>query len=242
MAQEAVGEALSYLNPREIRNKQYPVLLRRDAAASLIGAFSPVFSAENAQQGMSLLNDKVGEKIAASNITLIDDPLKADGMASRTFDAEGVASRRMAIVENGQLNTLFHNQKTAKKAGVETTGHAHKQSYKGAITVSPSNFYVKPGEQSYDEIVKGIEEGVVITGLSGLHSGVNQISGDFSLEAKGYVVKNGAIDTATNQLTIAGNFFELLNQVEAVGSDLEFPFGSIGSPSLLVQQLSVTSE
>ncbi|GAA0329317.1 TldD/PmbA family protein [Bacillus carboniphilus] len=247
IASTAVEEALSYLNPMSIPSKEYPVLLRNDTAASLISTFTPIFSAENAQQGMSQLKGKEGEQIAGENVCLIDDPFRKDGMFSRIFDAEGVASSKVSIIKNGKLNTLFHNLKTAKKAGVETTGHAFKNSYKGSVTVAPSNLYVQPGIKSYEMLVGEMKEGVIITELSGLHSGTNQISGDFSVAATGYYVKDGRIQSAANQMTIAGNFFELLNQIEEIGSDLKFSFGVpgsgyVGSPTLLVSGLSVTVE
>ncbi|TFB14260.1 TldD/PmbA family protein [Filobacillus milosensis] len=243
IAKKGVNEAISYLNPRSIENRKYKVLLRNDAATAILSSFSPVFSAENVQNGRSLLKDKVGEMIAGDNITLIDDPLHPDGNMSRNFDAEGVATKTVTVVEKGRLNTLFHNQKTAQKEDVETTGHAYKESYKDALTVATSNFYLKPGDQSYDELIKSIDEGVIITELSGLHSGVNEISGDFSIAAKGYYVKDGKVEGATNQLTVAGNFYDLLNDVKQIGSDLELAkrFGS-ASPSLLINQLSITSE
>ncbi|MDQ0351875.1 PmbA protein [Alkalibacillus filiformis] len=241
-AQKAVQEAVSYLNPLETDDKFYPVILRQDAARSLLDTFVTTFSAETAQQGMSKLKEKVGSKIAGDNINLVDDPFMKNRMGSRTFDAEGVATEKLNVVENGTLTTLLHNRKTAKKDGVKTTGHASKVSYKGTVNVAPSNFYIEPGSQSYDELVQGLDEGIVVTNLQGLHSGVNAISGDFSLAANGYYVKDGKIQGPTNLMTIAGNFFELLNEVNEVGSDLEFGPSNVGAPSLLLKGLSVTFE
>ncbi|WP_017185508.1 TldD/PmbA family protein [Alkalibacillus haloalkaliphilus] len=241
-AHKAVQEAVSYLNPLETDDKFYPVILRQDAARSLLDTFVTTFSAETAQQGMSKLKEKVGSKIAGDNINLVDDPFMKNRMGSRTFDAEGVATEKLNVVENGTLTTLLHNRKTAKKDGVKTTGHASKASYKGTVNVAPSNFYIEPGSQSYEELVQGMDEGIVVTNLQGLHSGVNAISGDFSLAANGYYVKGGEIQGPTNLMTIAGNFFELLNEVNEVGSDLEFGPSNVGAPSLLLKGLSVTFE
>ncbi|MGM8215999.1 TldD/PmbA family protein [Bacillaceae bacterium W0354] len=248
IAEEVVEEAVSQLSAKNIPDDEYKVILRNNAAAGLINTFTPIFSANNAQKGLSRLKEKVGKKIAGENITFIDDPFRRDGLGSRTFDAEGVASQKLAVVEKGKLNTLLHNRRTAKKDGVQSTGHAHKTSYKDSITVAPTNFVLEPGEKSYDQLVSSLDEGVIVTDLSGLHSGTNLISGDFSLAATGYYVKNGKVQYATNQMTIAGNFFELLNQVEEVGSDLEMTLmfggqnGYVGSASLLVNGLSVTVE
>jgi len=241
IAKEAAEEALKSLNEQSVANKKYPILFRRDAAADFIATFSSIFSAEEAQFGQSQLAGKTGETIAAQTVTLIDDPFHPLGLSNRNFDSEGVASRELTVVENGVLKTLLHNRKTAKKDGVETTGHAYK-SYKGTLSVSPSNFYLKPGQKGYVELVEGIEEGILITQLSGLHSGANAVSGDFSVAARGFYVKDGKIEAPTALMTIAGNFFTVLNDVVEAGSDLEFSTSGVGSPSLLIKELSVTME
>ncbi|MFC4411783.1 TldD/PmbA family protein [Chungangia koreensis] len=241
IAKEAAEEVLKSLNEKSVANKKYPVLFRRDAAAAFIATFNSIFSAEEAQFGQSLLAGKSGEKIAADTVTFIDDPFHPLGLSNRNFDSEGVASQELTVVENGVLKTLLHNRKTAKKDGVETTGHAYK-SYKGTLSVAPSNFYVKPGVKEYEQLISGLQEGILITELSGLHSGANPVSGDFSVAARGYYVKDGKIEAPTTLMTIAGNFFTVLNDVVEAGSDLEFGPSGVGSPSLLVKGLSVTME
>lgn len=242
IAKEAAEEALSYLGEQSIPSKKYPIILRKDAAASLLETFDSIFSAEVAQKGRSLLKDKVGEKIAADNVTIVDDPFYEEGFASRNFDGEGVASKLCTVVENGTLNTLLHNRKTAKKAGVETTAHAYKSSYKGTLVIAPSNFYISPGEKAYDELIESQTEAIIVTKLAGLHSGADTVSGDFSVAANGFYVKEGKVETPVKQMTIAGNFFELLKRINEIGSDLYVSSSGIGSPSLLLKELSVTVE
>ena len=240
IAKEVAEEALSNLGEQSIPAKKYRVILRHDASASLLAAFTPIFSAENTQMGQSLLNGKVGEKIASAHFTLLDDPSHPDAIAGSNFDGEGVATKKHAIVSNGTLETLLHNRKTAKKEGVETTGHARKSSYKSTLTVAPQNMYIAPGTKSKEEMIASTQEGVLITGLSGLHSGASTISGDFSLAATGFYIKDGKIASAVKQMTIAGNFFDYMKDVEETGSDLEFMPGGYGSPSIVVKSLSVT--
>ncbi|MGP4071814.1 TldD/PmbA family protein [Piscibacillus sp. B03] len=244
IAEKMVNEALSYLKTEKIVNKTYPVVLRNDASSSILQAFTPIFSAENVQKGLSLLGEKVGERIANSKVSILDDPLKSsDALMGRNFDDEGVASKKLSLVESGELKTLLHNLKTAKKDAVESTGHGFRESYKDALTVQPSNFYIEPDKKSLDELLQDLGDGVMITELSGLHSGVNEISGDFSVAAKGFVVEGGQVKIATNQLTIAGNFFDLLKDVEDIANDLDFAKGhGVAAPSLLVKQLAVTCE
>lgn len=247
IAKHAVEEALSQLNAKSAESKKYPVLLRKEAAGSLFQTFSPIFSAENAQKGQSLLKDKVGEVIAAQALQIIDDPILEEGLLSSTFDSEGVATSKKEIVKDGRLLTLLHNRKTAEKAGVESTGNAYKSSYKGSLSVSPTNLFIVPTDKSFEELTATIPEGIIITDLAGLHSGADSVSGDFSLAANGYFVKDGKIQNAVKQMTIAGNFYELLSNIEGIGSDLEFSMsyvapGYIGSPSILVKELAVTVE
>lgn len=242
IAKEAAEESLAFLGAQSIESKDYPILLRNDAAAQLLATFSTVFSAENTQAGKSLLNGKIGERIANSNVSILDNPLLESGLASRTFDGEGVASSKLGVIENGVLKSLLHNQKTAKKDNTVTTGHGSKQSYKSALAVGPSNFYIQPTSKSFDDLLSIIDEGVLITELSGLHSGTNQISGDFSVAANGFYIKNGKVESPVNLMTIAGNFYELLNNINEIGSDLVFPFYHVGSPSVTINSLSVTVE
>lgn len=244
IAKEAVETALSYLGGKSYPNKKYPVILKNDAAASLLATYVPVFTADSVQKGQSLLKGKIGEMIASEKVTLLDDPFLPEGTKSGTFDSEGVPTKELTVVKEGKLKSFFYNLKTAKKDGVESTGHGYKPSYKGTVGTSPSNFFIVPSDASFEDLYSNLEEGIIITDLAGLHSGANQISGDFSLAADGYYVKNGKIVGATNQMTIAGNFFAVLRDVEQVGSDLEFsPFsqsGNIGSPSLKIKSLAVT--
>ncbi|MEK5036467.1 TldD/PmbA family protein [Sporosarcina sp. FSL K6-3457] len=240
IAKEAAEEALSKLGEQSIPAGKYPIVMRYDASASLLATFTPIFSAENTQKDQSLLKGKVGEKIAAESFTVLDDPFHPDAMAGTNFDGEGVATGKRTIISNGTLETLLHNRKTAKKDGVETTGHARKSSYKSTLTVAPLNMYIAPGKKSEEELIGSLEEGILITSLAGLHSGVSTISGDFSVAATGFYIKEGKIASPVKQMTIAGNFFNYMKDIEETGSDLTFAPGGYGSPSLIVKELAVT--
>lgn len=242
LAREAVAESLSFLGAEPVESGSYPVILRHTAAASLLATFAPAFSAERAQKGLSRLKGKVGQRVAGENITVMDDPLMPDGGETRSFDSEGVASRRLAVIENGVLTTLLHNLKSARIDGAEPTGHGYRSSYKGAVGIAPSNLFIQPGTATLQDLIGSMAEGIVIAEIQGAHAGANPISGDFSLAAHGYYVQGGKIRRPVNQITVAGNFFDLLRQIEAIASDLQFTFlytGYIGSPSLKVKSLSI---
>jgi PmbA protein len=213
------------------------------AASSLLSTFADVFSADAAQKGLSLLARREGEQIAAACVSLIDDPFHEKGMSGKPFDAEGVATQKKALIEGGQLKTLLHNLKTAHKQGVQTTANASKGSYAAPVAVAPSNLFFAPGEKTPEEILEAVGDGLLITEFEGMHAGANTITGDFSLGAKGYKVEGGKKTSAVNQITVAGNFFGLLSDIEAFGADLTFePSGgasAFGSPTALVKALSV---
>ncbi|MBR3739336.1 MAG: TldD/PmbA family protein [Clostridia bacterium] len=242
IAKEAAEEALFMLKAAPVPSGAYRAIIEAKCMPDMLSAFSGVFSAESAQKGLSLLAGKEGEMIASEKVTLMDDPLLPGGLGSQPFDAEGVASFTKAVIEKGKLNTLLHNLKTARKAGVQTTGNAAKSGYAGAVNVSPTNFFLAPGEKTLAELMQDMGDGLVITEVSGLHAGANAISGDFSLIAQGYTVKNGKKDQPVEQITVAGNFYQLLKNIRAVGSDLLFPGSSIGSPSVDVGEIAVAGK
>ena len=162
------------------------------------------------------------------------------GFGSTPFDAEGSAAKTKAIIDSGILKTLLHNRKTAKKQGVSTTGNAARQGVGGPIRVAPTNLFFKPGEKDLNTLLSEMDDGLLITELGGLHAGANAISGDFSLIAKGYLIANGQRVRPVEQITVAGNFYQLLKEIRAVGNDLEFRGRSIGSPSVDVGALNVS--
>ncbi|NLJ58278.1 MAG: TldD/PmbA family protein [Tissierellia bacterium] len=245
IAKEAVEEAIGLLGGKSVKSGNYQVIIRNSAAADMLEAFTGIFSAEAVQKNLSLLKDKLNEKIASDRFTLIDDPYMDGGLASRSFDGEGVACKYKKVVDKGILKTYFHNLKTAKKDGVETTGNASKGSYKSSINIAPSNFYLEKGEKTLDEMVSTIDKGIMITELQGLHSGLNSVSGDFSLAALGYLIEKGKIIRPVEQIIVSGNYFEMLNNIEEVGSDLKFGLPGaayIGSPSLKIKTLAIAGE
>jgi len=242
VAKDAVEDAVSKLNPVSIESKQYKVIIKNKAFASMLGAFTGIFSSDNVQKGVSKLKEKLGTSIASSKVNLIDNPHMKNGMASSSFDAEGVPTKYKEIVKNGILTSYLYNLKTAKKDGVKSTGNASKGGYKGTLGISPSNFYMKEGENTFNELLESIDNGVLITSLSGLHSGLNSISGDFSLASEGFVISEGEISSSLKQITVSGNFFELLKEINLLGDDLNFGLSPVGAPSVLISNLNISAD
>lgn len=245
IAKEAVDEALALLDAKSVKSGDYEIILRNSAAAELLEAFTGIFSAESVQKKLSLLKGKLNEKIASEKFTLTDDPYMDGGLASSSFDGEGAACKYKKVIDKGVLKTYLYNLKTAKKDGVETTGNASKSSYKASIGIAPSNFYVEKGEKSLNEMIASVNKGIMITELQGLHSGLNSVSGDFSLAALGFLIENGRITRPVEQITVAGNYFEMLKNIEETGCDLKFGLPGeayIGSPSLKIKKLAIAGE
>ncbi len=239
-AKEAVEDALGKLGASPVDSGCYRVLLKPYAMSDLLSAFSSMFSADEAQKGCSLLAGKEGQEIASKIVTIWDDPF--DPIAPRAFDGEGTPCKKKTIIENGVLKTLLHNLKTSKKAGVESTGNASRRSAASAVGVSPTVFRVEPGKLSYEEMLKELGDGLVISELEGIHAGVDEVSGDFSLKAAGLLVKDGVIVRPVSNITVAGNFVAMMKDVVAVGNDLRFGLpqgGYFGTPSILVSGLTV---
>jgi len=245
VAKKAVEETVSQFGAKPVASKSYPVILKNECAGDLLGAFSSVFNAENVQKDLSLMKGKLAEAVASDLVNLIDNPFMDGGYGNRSFDAEGTPAKRTNLIEKGVLTSFLHNNKTALKDGIESTGNASKGSYKSSIGISASNLYIEPTKTTFDELID-LEEAMVITSLQGLHSGLNPISGDFSLAANGFLVENGKISRAVDQITVAGNLKDLLLNIEGVGNDLEFslPSGSayVASPSLRIKSLAIAGE
>ena len=245
VCEEAVKTAVDSLGASAVPSGKYKTVLSNLCMCDLISTFSSIFSAAAAQKGLSLLKDKEGEKIASDIVTLIDDPRCEKSCTYATFDAEGVPTKLKNVIENGVLKTLLHNLKTANKAGVESTGNAYKGSYASKVSVAPFSLYIKEGEDDLDKILDYTQNGLYITDLSGLHAGADSISGDFSLAASGFLIENGKKTKAVNSITLAGNFFALLKDIEKIGSDLRFSMpsgGQFGSPCVVVKNLTVAGE
>jgi PmbA protein len=243
LTSKAAATALQKLGGDVAPTGQYPVVFDPEAMSDLLQTYSSVFSSEMAQKGLSKLAGQEGAVIASEMVTLVDDPFYPTNPGSRNFDAEGSPTHCKKIIENGVFNTLLYNLKTAAVAGKKTTGNASKAGYAGAVGISPFTMYLAPGEISEDELVAKAGEGVYINSLGGLHAGADPISGDFSLQSSGFMIRDGKKAEYVKSFTVAGNFYEMLKNITCVASNLEMPgMSRFGSPSVLVEGLSVAGK
>ncbi len=240
LGKEAAAEADDMLGARSVKSGAYNVIFKNTAMASILSTFSGSFTGEQAYKGLSMLEGREGEKIAADCVTIRDDGLLKDGYATTPFDGEGVPCKNKAVVENGVLKTLLYDLKYAAKCGKVSTGNGFRAGYRSPVVCSYTNFYICPSETSLEELAEHVGDGLYITGVEGLHAGANPVSGDFSLSAEGFLIENGKITAPVEQITAASNFFRLLENISEVGSDLRFNTDGTGSPAVLVKKVSIS--
>ncbi len=219
LVEESTSTALSLLNAGFVQTGNYPVVLDKEVASEIIQAFSSMFSGESAIKKMTLLSGKENTKVFGDNITIIDNPICHEALVKTSFDAEGVPTRKNVIVEKGVFKYFLQNLKTAKHFNTNSTGNGVRQG--GSIGVAPLFLYVQPGTKTKEEIISTVEDGIYVKEVSGLHAGINPISGDFNVQSKGYLIKNGKIDKPVTLFIISGNFFEMMNNVEEIGKDFD---------------------
>lgn len=230
------------LNATQIPSGNYPVIMEKDTMINLLGALCGLFDGENASKGISILKDSLNKPIFDEKITIVDDPLMENGYASCSFDDEGVSCKKKVVVDQGVLKTYLHNLKSAKLMHTASTGNGFKAGYASNVGISPTNFYIQKGNTAFEDMVKSMEKGVIITDITGLHAGLNPISTEFSLQSSGFYVEHGEIVKPINLITVAGNFMDAMKHIEAVGNDLKFSYSGIGAPSIKFKELAISGE
>ena len=223
-----------------VQSGKYPVVLSRDVASSIVSAFSSVFSGESAMRKMSILVDKVNQQVFGENITIINDPFTDKALFKESFDDEGVPCQTIEVVKNGVFTGFFHNLRSANFFKQAPTGNGFRH---GASTsVSPVNLHVQEGNQTEDEIIATIENGIYITEVNGLHAGLNPISGNFNVQSSGYLIENGKKTKPVTLFVLSSNFYEMLNNVEAIANNTEPNFNGIASPSLKIKEVQISGK
>lgn len=235
-ARKAVERATKRLGAKSIPAGSYPTLLTGEAFADLLSCFLGSFDAKTVLEGKSAWQDKIGQKVASPMFELTDDPFLPDN--PQAFDGEGSPAQKTTVIREGVLRTFLHNLTTASQMGTETTSNAQRLS-NGAISVGPTNLLVSPGEKTEPELYALAEEILLVEGLTGLHAGINPISGDFSLLADGALIRGGKRVCNVSQITVAGNFFELLQSIEALGDKLEPEGGDVQAPWVYLPAVQV---
>lgn len=239
---EAADRAVALSGARQPRGRRCPVVLDALVSASFIGFIGGMLSADAVQRGRSLFAGREGEEIAAPCVRLADDGTHPEGIRTAPFDGEGSARRRTALIEEGRLASYLFDARTARKAGRETTASAVRSSYRSPPSVGTANLVVDAGADELDELVREAGDGLYVTDVAGLHSGVNPVSGTFSVGATGRLIERGELAAPVRELTIASDLVTMLRSVRAVGSETRWvPFGgSVRAAPLLLDEMTVS--
>ncbi len=238
---EAADRALALHGARQPESRRCPVVLDPYVAASFVSLIGRTLSADAVQRGRSLFAGKEGERIASERLELVDDGLHDEGLATAPFDGEGVPQRRTPLIEGGVLQTYLYDSYTARRGGRSSTGNGERGSYRTPPSVDATNLLVTPGDASDEELLRAAGDGVFVMGVSGLHSGVNPISGTLSVGATGRAIEGGELAGPLREMTIASDLVSMLQAIERLGSDARWvPFGgSVKVPGLLISEMTI---
>lgn len=239
---EAAERALGLVGARQTEGRRCPVVLDTFVAASFAGFIGGMLSADAVQRGRSLFAEREGDEIAGPEFVLADDGLHAEGPSTTPFDSEGSPRRRTPLVEDGRLLTFLFDAPTARRGGRRTTGSAGRGSYRTPPSVSTTNLVLQAGEPSLEELCARAGEGLYVANVVGLHSGVNPVSGTFSVGATGRLIENGELGRPVREITIASDLVSMLMAVQAVGGPGRWvPFGgSVYAAPVLIGEMQVS--
>jgi PmbA protein len=239
---EAADRALALVGARQPESRRCPVVLDAFVAASFIGFIGSMLSADAVQRGRSLFAGREGDEVADPALRLTDDGVDPDGPSSAPFDGEGTPTGRTGLIDGGRLLGFLYDTRTARRAGRATTGNASRGSYRTPPSVGTTNLVVNAGELDLAGLMAEAGEGLYVTDVAGLHSGVNPVSGTFSVGASGRLIENGEPGRPVRELTIASDLVSMLTAVRAVGSETRWvPFGgSVKAPPVLVAEMAVS--
>ncbi|HKZ13697.1 MAG TPA: TldD/PmbA family protein [Solirubrobacterales bacterium] len=239
---EGAERAVAMIGAGKPASRSCPVVLDPTVAASFAGLIGGALGARAVQRGRSPFAGRLDDEVASTTFALHDDGRDPDGAASAPFDGEGVPRRRTALIEGGALQSYLYDTYTANREGTASTGSASRSGYRSLPSVSASNLIVAAGDLSTEELLAEAGDGIFVTDVAGLHSGVNPVTGVFSVGASGRAISGGALAEPIREFTIAGELVAMLRAVAAAGSETRWvPFGgSVQTPPLLVAELSIS--
>ena len=229
--------AVERLNPRKVSTRKVPVVFDPRISGSLVSHLASAANGASVARKTSFLRDKMGAKLFDDGIRIVDDPLRKRGLRSHPFDGEGVAHRRLALIDDGVLRSWLLDCSTARELGLTTTGHASR-GVSSVPSPSPSNLHMEPGRQSPEDLIADIDDGFYVTDLIGM--GVNMVTGDYSRGASGFWIENGKRTYPVSEVTIAGHLFDIFRTLTPA-NDLEFRYSS-NAPTLRLEGLTVAGQ
>ncbi|MGE5220167.1 MAG: TldD/PmbA family protein [Chloroflexota bacterium] len=238
VGEKAAQRVLRRLGARKVKTCAVPIVFDPEMAASLLRNLASALSGYSLYKGASFLTGKLGTKIGSEPLSVIDDGTIPTALGSRPFDGEGLPTRKKVVVEKGELQSYLLDTYSGKKLGMKSTGNASR-SVGEPPGVSPANFYLSPGKDTPQQIIKSVKRGLYVTEMIGF--GVNMVTGDYSRGAAGLWIENGELAYPVEEITIAGNLKEMFQNIEMVGTDLEMR-GRIASPTVKIATMTIAGE
>lgn len=239
-AKEASDRATRLLGATKPSTKRTTVVLDPYVTASFLGVISSTLNGESVAKGRSLFNDRLGETVANSIVTLVDDPTNPKAYTATDFDGEGLAARRNVLIDAGVLRQFVHSSYSARRVGAQSTGNAIRGGFKGTPGVGCLALQLLPGWRDQDALIADVDDGVLIQSVSGLHSGVNAISGDFSAGASGLTISNGQLGGPIREFTIASTLQRMLLDVVEIGNDVDWLPMRAAGVSLVIRDVTMS--
>jgi PmbA protein len=239
---EGAARALEMIGAGKPESRSCPVVLDETVAASFFGLIGGGLSARAVQRGRSPLAGRLEDEVASEALALHDDGRAAAGPASAPFDGEGLPHRRLALIEGGRLRSYLYDTYSANREGGASTGSASRHGYRSLPAAAATNLIVAPGSHSFEQLLAAAGEGVYVNDVAGLHSGVNPVTGVFSVGASGRMIRGGALAEPVREFTIAGELVAMLRSVGAAGAQPRWvPFGgSVSTPPLLIAEMAIS--
>lgn len=239
--EEVKDNTVKQLGGKPCKSKNYRAVLAPRVVSSLMGAMLNSTIAEEVQKHSSLFEGKLNTQILSKKITISEKPL-AHNIFFKGFDDEGVATYNKDIFKNGVLKTYLYNLETALKDGVETTANGYRPSSKASVGTGFSNIFLKPGKISEAEMIAKVKNGIYIDSITGLHAGLNAQSGNFSLQATGFMIRDGKLAEPVNLITVASNLIKVFQDVTMVANNAELLSNATTVPSIAIKSIAVSGE
>jgi PmbA protein len=237
---DAVDRAVRLLGAKPTASRRIPVVFDPLVTRSVLGVLSSAFNGEMLLKGRSMFAGREGEVIAAPIVEIVDDPTDPKAFGASTYDSEGLPTRPNQLIVGGVLHGFLHNVYTGKRSGERSTGSAVRGGYASAPGVGVRALVLRPGTQDPDALMASVPEAFYVQSVSGLHSGTNPISGDFSVGAVGLMLRDGAFAEPVREVTIASTLQRMLLDIAAIGSDLTYLPGAAAGVTMLVREMSLS--
>jgi len=239
-ATDAVDRATRLLGAKKAKSARLTAVLDRRVTATLLGILSGTLSGEEVVKGRSLFAGRIGEKVGVDGLTLVDDPTNPLAYGASEHDAEGLACRRNSLISGGELTGFLYNTYAARLAGTASTGSAVRGGFRTTPGVGAQALSLEPGTQDQTEIIAQVGDGFLVQSITGVHSGVNRVSGDFSVGAEGLMIRSGELAEPVREVTIASTIQRMLQHVVAVGSDIEWLPGAATGVTLAIDDVALS--